>query len=157
MGKCIVCGKSGMFLKLDAKGRCSDCENKKITKRLLMIEEFERLHGPILDKHYALAEKASNSYRSGDYKKTIAYCEENIDLLPKVKKAWDAGKKLKYYQTYPNVKCFKLLSQAYEKLGKYDDAIDACRRSIKAGFKSDGTQGGMSGRIKRLEKKAKPK
>ena len=40
MGKCIICGKKGMFLKLDSKGRCNECLIKiKKEEEALKIEK----------------------------------------------------------------------------------------------------------------------
>lgn len=33
MGKCVLCGKSGLFLKVDKEGRCKECANAETKKR----------------------------------------------------------------------------------------------------------------------------
>ena len=32
MGKCMICGKRGLFLKVDALGRCNECAQKEREK-----------------------------------------------------------------------------------------------------------------------------
>ena len=44
MGKCIICGKKGLFLKLDSKGRCNECLIKiKKEEEALKIEQEKEL------------------------------------------------------------------------------------------------------------------
>ena len=39
MGKCVVCGKKGLFLKISSNGLCSECENKRIGYEKRMEED----------------------------------------------------------------------------------------------------------------------
>lgn len=48
---------------------------------------------------------------------------------------------------------YEVLAKAYEKLQKYDEAIEVCEKAISYGYTNDGTKNGYKGRIERLEKK----
>ena len=52
MGKCVVCGKKGLFLKVDIQGMCNDCAEKAriefIRKEQLEITEFEAYYSNLL-------------------------------------------------------------------------------------------------------------
>ena len=157
MGKCVSCGKSGLFLKLNAQNRCSECAkaSKAVAKKTVQIEKFEKKHGAVLDKHFKLAKEAGEAYRTENYSKAVRLCQADIALLPKVEKAWEEEKKLGHFKQPPRISAFKLLAQAYEKQGKIEDAIRACDNAIASGYGDDGTKGGMSARKKSLEKKLK--
>lgn len=40
MGKCIVCGKKGLFLKVDANGKCEACAKKDEIEKTIEFEEY---------------------------------------------------------------------------------------------------------------------
>lgn len=44
MAKCSICGKRGIFLKIDKYGRCSTCANKTANRTLTAEELVERVH-----------------------------------------------------------------------------------------------------------------
>ena len=44
MAKCSICGKRGIFLKIDKYGRCSACANKTANRTLTAEELVERVH-----------------------------------------------------------------------------------------------------------------
>ena len=63
MAKCVICGKRGLFLKVDAAKRCNDCvvkiiEEKK-RKEDLEIAEFERYYHALLVQVKKLQETIS--------------------------------------------------------------------------------------------------
>lgn len=39
MGKCMICGKRGLFLKVDALGRCNECAQKEREKEAAKARE----------------------------------------------------------------------------------------------------------------------
>lgn len=39
MGKCMICGKRGLFLKVDALGRCNECAQKEREKEAAEARE----------------------------------------------------------------------------------------------------------------------
>ena len=52
MGKCVVCGKKGLFLKVNTQGMCNDCAEKAriefIRKEQLEITEFEAYYSKLI-------------------------------------------------------------------------------------------------------------
>ncbi|MGN1082131.1 MAG: hypothetical protein ACI4SJ_01180, partial [Candidatus Avispirillum sp.] len=60
MGKCIVCGKKGLFLKVDTQGMCNDCAKKAriefAKKEQLEIAEFEVYYSKLLSYLKSLQE-----------------------------------------------------------------------------------------------------
>ena len=112
---------------------------------------------PILRQHYNLLADEERLYsrvhQSGDYRSSDAYhfeavCKEDISLAEEFVQLHK-----KYNQTIPHYPCFKQLAIFYEKQGNYHLAITVCEEAIRLGFEDDGTKGGMTGRIEKLEKK----
>ena len=58
--------------------------------------------------------------------------------------------KLSKIPHYPSLKTLAIL---YEKEGNYAEAIKVCKAAIKAGADDDGTKGGMTERLRKLEAK----
>lgn len=159
MSRCKSCGKRGLFLKVNWQGLCKSCEktlkqeSASMSKRLIKIEQFEKNHGSILDRYYALNQSADEAYRCGQYAKCIVLCQKNLQLLPQVQGAFRAEIRLGYSDAPPRVPTYKRLAMAYEKQGDINKAIEVCKEAIAKGYNYDGTKEGMHGRIKRLEKK----
>lgn len=128
----------------------------KITRKLQ--EEQENFwDNPVNKRHFELLELEGQLYskvhKSGDYHSDDAYyfeavCTEDISLAEEFVRLHK-----KYDQTIPRYPCFKQLAIFYEKQGNYHLAITVCEEAIRLGFEEDGTQGGMTGRIEKLEKK----
>ena len=75
-------------------------------------------------------------------------CAQQIDRFLTINQKWS-----QYENPAPRTDAFKLLSILYERQGRIDDAANVCLKSIEYGYESDGTKGGMRGRLARLIKK----
>lgn len=105
-----------------------------------------------MDRHFALLDDLKQE-KNPDKQEKI--CLEDIGLADRFNQEWlqQHGKPLP--KSYPS---FKKLAVIYEKAGKFDEAIEVCKKAIAAGYKQDGTQGGMAARVRKLkEKKEKTK
>lgn len=136
----------------------------------------------IIDFHYYLTECIGIYYRPKDpdmYNplKTISYCKMDISIFPRFKEAYTNEeqksflraatsifysseqreqffKKAKEYKFNLGIPSFKILTIQYEKMGRYQDAINVCKKALEYGLDDD-TKGGYTERITRLEKKIK--
>ena len=101
-----------------------------------------------MDQHFALLD-ALRSEKDPQRQKTI--CINDIALVDQFNKEYinEYGKPLP--KSYPS---FKKLAVIYEKEGDYLEAINVCKKAIAAGYKQDGTQGGMPARMKKLKEKS---
>lgn len=102
-----------------------------------------------MDQHFALLDTL-RSEKDTQRQKTI--CISDIALVDQFNREYirEYGKPLP--KSYPS---FKKLAVIYEKEGNYTEAIEVCRKAIAAGYKQDGTQGGMSARMNKLKEKQK--
>lgn len=121
-----------------------------------------------MDRHFALIE-ALKMEKNPERQEKI--CLEDIALVADFNREWIntaekeasilglKGTARKNHMALPrSYPAFKKLAVIYEKAGKYDEAIEVCKKAIAAGYKQDGTEGGMTARVKKLkEKKAKTK
>lgn len=113
--------------------------------------------GKLDGEHFSLMEKIEMEYSilynadmldSNRGNQLIQLCERDIAISKELKGFWE------HESSLPNVPTFKRLAIIYEKLGKYDEAIDVCKRGIELGFIKDDTKGGLPGRLAKLMKKA---
>lgn len=110
--------------------------------------ELEDRYGKAIRDHEVL-ERAIYSEERPD--KIIAYCKEDIELIPLL---YDYTKRKSVLEetqcVYPVYDTYLQLSMAYEELGKYDYAVLACQQAIDMGMTSGGADGTMQDRIERL-------
>ena len=105
----------------------------------------------LIDYYYGLREQQNDALEV-----CISYCEESIEMTPKVLKQMEYEHKeiFEYDHDFvpPSIPAFKRLAIIYENQGNYDKAINVCQKAIDLGLK-DGTKSGFEGRIERLKKK----
>lgn len=68
MGKCMICGKRGLFLKVDALGRCNECAQKEREKEAAEAREK--------------AEKEEQEFES--YYSNMLFCLKNCKKILKL-------------------------------------------------------------------------
>lgn len=111
-----------------------------------------------LKKYFELIEQANEKY-SVLNSLGILSGEKASDLIELcrscIKVEADIKAKREYYEncTFPVSPPYKLLAMIYEKRCEYDNVISTCVEAIRAGYATDGTKGGMRGRIARAIKK----
>lgn len=130
---------------------------------------------PHITMHYELLEQITRE-KNPEIKKRL--CLEDISIFPEFRKellmqadeivqkskASDdrIGEhhpleyyKRKYAHNYiiPRFPSFKALAIIYEREGEYEEAIGICKDAIKLGLQDDGTKGGMTERIRKLQAK----
>lgn len=128
-----------------------------------------------MDKHFALLEQIKTE-KDPEVKKKL--CQQDISLYHAFCKEWvkEAEERIKgmmktdkmigekhpaeYYKgmiekqtKLPHYPSFKTLAIIYEKERNYTEAIKVCKAAIKAGAIDDGTNGGMTERLEKLEAK----
>lgn len=91
-----------------------------------------------------------NCYTGTRADKFIADCKKNINDFY----SWQKIAKTYGEDSPPSVPAFKRLAMIYEKQGLYENSIAVCREAILACACSDGTKGGMKGRLTRMIKKS---
>ena len=88
MGKCVVCQKKGLFLKVNENGRCKDCE-KEYQQQLIAIEESKT------EKAFTEYHKYADKFRR--LKETIdlpADLIERVDIIPQIEEKIEACDRL---------------------------------------------------------------
>lgn len=80
MGKCIVCKKKGLFLKVNENGRCKECE-KEYQQQLIAIEESKKEKALI--KYHEYADKFRYLKESIDLSADLI---ERADIIPQIEK-----------------------------------------------------------------------
>lgn len=123
-----------------------------LTKNALIDRHF--YYNNVIDYYYGLRDKEIDAID-----KCIHYCKEDIKITPQVLNLMKSDKMFKHYNeegklvfTPPRFPSFQRLAIIYDSQGKYQEAINVCKKAIKHNLK-DGTKTGFEGRIKRLEKK----
>lgn len=140
------------------------------------MSNLPNIHGyPAITRHFEICERLM-ILREKDAEEKERLCGEMIRIIPNAKKEAEEYSKRKidcmkkfhaetgekhpdeYYQRYvltiPTVNPFKILAIMYEKNGEYDKAIQICNEALTfPGYESDGTKGGMKGRLEKLMKK----
>lgn len=53
MGKCMICGKRGLFLKVDALGRCNECAQKEREKEAAKAREKAEKEEQEFESYYS--------------------------------------------------------------------------------------------------------
>ena len=53
MGKCMICGKRGLFLKVDALGRCNECAQKEREKEAAEAREKAEKEEQEFESYYS--------------------------------------------------------------------------------------------------------
>lgn len=91
-----------------------------------------------------------NCFTGARADKFIADCKKNINDFY----SWQEIAKTYGEDSPPSVPAFKRLAMIYEKQGLYENSIAVCREAILACACSDGTKGGMKGRLARMIKKS---
>lgn len=133
-----------------------------------------------IDSHFAYNQLINLYYKQRDkpgyLEKCIDICKKDIELYPLFKQAsidedirmikrtqrlFEKGSKDykrfqqeidNYVWIKPRIPSFQQLAIIYEKQEKYAEAIDICKLAVKYQL-NDGTKGGFTGRLSRLEKK----
>ncbi|NUU62651.1 hypothetical protein [Paenibacillus agri] len=82
--------------------------------------------------------------------KLVAVCMKDIELFPTFKVAWHERNPT--YGILPSIPSFKTLVMFYENKNRFYEAIDICNAALEYEL-TDGTKGGYSGRLARLERK----
>ena len=131
------------------KKKQQEREIEAIISSLEKKRQLDKQYESLVKKHFRLLEQITAARKAGDDKKAITLCKADIDIVPTLLQYWRASG-----EGVPNVPSFKNLAIIYEKAGKYEEAINVCWRAIELGFPSDGTKGGMTGRIEKLKAKA---
>lgn len=130
--------------------------------RMKRIEYIENKYKDVLEEHFSLNEKIGYQYTiainqdtliNEETGKCIKLCEDDISLAEKIKEYFEEWNEIQGYKKIPSYPSFKTLAQLYEKMEDYYSAINVCISSIKLGYVSDGTKGGMQGRLAKLIKK----
>ena len=120
-----------------------------------------------VQKHYLLEEQIKESYTvareqngfdSQEMEAVVQLCKEDLSLADKVIEYYARRNQILsthvYFREYnPDYPTYKRLAIIYEKQKKYDAAIEVCKAAIEKSFPDDGSEGGMAGRIARLQKK----
>ena len=133
-----------MFGKKKQEERSTDAVISSFEKQ----RQLDRQYEPYVTRHYRLLDQIAAARKAGDEKRAISLCSEDIAIIPTLLRYWQATG-----EGVPNVSTFKTLAIIYEKAGQYEEAINVCWKAIELGFPSDGTKGGMSGRIEKLKAK----
>lgn len=117
----------------------------------------ELWNSPVVRRHYDLLDEEGRLYskihKSGDYHSADAYrfesiCKEDISIAEEFVRLYKNNREI-----VPRYPCFKQLAIFYEKQGNYHLAVTVCEEAIRLGFEEDGTQGGMTGRMEKLDRK----
>ena len=116
-----------------------------------------------VDRHFEIIDLLRNEKREENI---ISLCKEDISIVEDFKREYvrkaskeademnlKGLKRKSYIALPPSYPSFKKLAIIYEKRKDYDSAISVCKSAIKAGYKNDGTEGGMKGRIEKLKAK----
>lgn len=111
------------------------------------MKKFYALCDKIKERYTVISNVCSFSDPSVDM--LIADCLEAFELNVKIQE------KAKQYKQAVSVHSFELktLAMIYEKQQEYEQAAMFCIMAIENGFTSDGTTGGMRGRLARMIKK----
>lgn len=90
-----------------------------------------------------------DAFESDKVNKLMDICANAVNLEISLKE------KREYYENrkFDMSEAAKILAMVFEKRGEYDNAASVCVVAIEAGFVSDGTAGGMRGRLARMIKK----
>ena len=134
--------------------------NYQESMRRLELSYTDSSYQAKLSKYCSLIEKINERYsvlnslnlfqtEQGDA--LVELCVDCIKLEAQIKK------KREYYEnyTFDSSPAYKTLAMIYEKRGEYDKVVDVCVFAIDAGYPSDGTKGGMRGRMARAIKRGK--
>ena len=93
-----------------------------------------------------------NDYYGPESERLKSLCLKNLDELF----AWqNAAARRNIAQMPGHVPAYHRLAMLYEKRGQYEFAINVCVDAIRNDATSDGSKGGMKGRLARMLKKAK--
>ena len=132
-------------------------EKEKRRRELLHQRMNDEEYKSALKQYFDAMEKMNHEwsviYNLKDYSSKRAerfeiMCAQQIDRFLTINQKWS-----QYENPAPRTDAFKLLSILYERQGRIDDAANVCLKSIEYGYESDGTKGGMRGRLARLIKK----
>mgnify|MGYP004511383283 CR=1 FL=1 len=139
---CVYCGAP-----METNWQYADLEGKA-------FDAFQ--NAPVLRLHYALLEKEMALYpkitKARDYfghaaEQFIGFAMRDMAIARDF-----YALNRKYKQPLPEYYTFKHLAILYENRREYDKAIAVCQKSLAEGYRSDGTKGGMQGRLDRLKK-----
>lgn len=149
MAKCMRCGKTGLFLKLNAMGYCKSCESWTNTVRSNFYES------PILKKHYDYLQKIESTYKLANAQdnpfnpqmdKCLNLCIQDMAIAKQFRDLC-----VTYKQPIPSYGSFKRAAIIYDKRKMYNEAIEVCTKSILLGYTD---QNDMYSRLARLLKKS---
>lgn len=121
-----------------------------------MLDEAERImpkKTSILDQHFFWHQRIKTSYVRRDtdstaIKRTISYCEKQIELSEKAKRAFLKDD----CHTLPSHTGYKQLAIILEKQGELEKALEITKKAEKQGWNNDNLK-----RIERLQKKLNKK
>lgn len=119
-------------------------------------DRFEGMHQqtshPYIVKHFELNQLIQDCYKErnlpGKLDECIQYCKEDIKNFPDFKKIW-----METDGMLPRTPSFARLAIIYEKQKKYSEAAEGVRLASGYGLEDDGTKGGFTHRLERLEQK----
>lgn len=123
---------------------------------------FRMQNDSFYSKYYKCIEKAektyklfiNNKYKFKYFKKLAKLYDENLKNSEYFRYLENIGNKMinsSFTTSYNAV--FVIMAKSCERLGMYKEAIEICQQAIRLNYTDDNTKDGMSGRIKRLEKK----
>ncbi len=116
----------------------------------LALESLDDRYGAALERHEELTDCLAGE---SDPEKVIEYCKEDVCIIPML---FDYATRKSLIEkkacVYPQPNTYLTLSEAYEKLRRYDYAILACQQALEMGIDSAGQYGTMKERIDTLIK-----
>ncbi len=151
--------------KINETKYCTDKDSKYYgyPNELKNMCEHEEKYKDYWDKYQDYTEKINSLYslfmnsnfNTKYFEDLKTYCEKIINIEPIINKSIEEENKINNSNKSLHSYCigYHKLAMAYEKLGRYDIAIEICKYAIESGFPDDNTKGGFEGRIRRLEKK----
>ncbi|WP_431785699.1 hypothetical protein [Paenibacillus lactis] len=131
-----------------------DWNNYERTELYFLEKAQQNLHDPyelhfVYNGFIKLYFKHRNTALDSE-EKLILICQLDIDLFPDFREAWFTQNPT--YNFLPRIPSFQKLIQIYERKHRIDEAIVICKLAIHYDL-DDGTKGGFTGRLQKLEKK----
>ena len=148
MAKCIRCGKSGFFVKVNASGICDDCFRKAaeqmdrrkqfddVDKR---FQRIQKQHGDLSAKIRSMHNKAIQGKDTKITNDCVKLCEKDIALAPEYLRLYREHQRAGQ-TTYgwnndaPYYGAFETLAFIRHHQGNGEEAIRLCQQHIDMGF-----------------------
>lgn len=117
----------------------------KIAQHFKLIEEIEMQYSVAINQPSII-----NKYTEA----CLNLCAKDILLAPTLIEFWEKESKITNSGLeLPHYPSFEKAAKLFEKLNKYDLAINVCIRALNLGLNKDSSKGGLKGRLARLLKK----